>query len=347
MKKVLSALVFCSVVSSCVMLDLKTAEISDASKIAFALEWDAIAGEGRPDTFFVDINRVPDVIRYAFELDASGNYLPDNDHDSSAVYGDYIMLAYTRDRDNYNFSGLDTFISDPKVSMLDFKASLKDLPEDELEELRQGSRLDFNAAYRFVRHSVPLWCASQKGNVSDTQDNAFNFAMHPMLQDITFVVNLETETGVDIVSVVAEISGVPAGFSLLTGAVDMDDMARVIFRMSPSGGHYEGTAGIPGLFPSENVSLYTGPGIMRLAVTAEKDGVRKVLRPAMNIGNLITSASLMERIPGTDGYRISRRSAVLEVAEPLTIGAGSFSSSGSGSGSVEGWFDSDSIDIEI
>lgn len=348
MRKFLSALACCTIASSCVMLDLKTAETSDASKIAFELEWDALAEDARPDTVFVAMNRVSDVIRYAFELDASGNYLPDNDHDSSAVYGNYIMLAYTRDRDNYDFSGPDSFISEPKVSMKDFKASLKELPLDELDALREGSNLDFNAAYRFVRHSVPLWSASRKGDVSDTRENAFRFTMRPMLQDITFAVNLEAESGVDIVSVVAEVSGVPASISLLTGAVDVEDMARVIFRMSPSGEHrYEGTVGIPGLFPSGNASLYTGPGIMRLSVTAEMNGVRKVLRPAMNIGDLITSSSLMERIPGTDDYRISRRTAVLEVSGHLIIGAGSFSSSGSGSGSVEGWFDSDNIDVEI
>lgn len=346
MRKLMSALACCIIVSSCVMLDLKTAETSDASKIEFAVEWGGVSEVERPDTVFTAMNHLPDAIRYAFELDASGNYLPDNDHDSSAVYGNYIILAYTRDRENYDFSGPDAFMSDPKVSMLDFKVRLKDLPKDELDGLRQGSRFDLNAAYRFVRHSAPLWCASQKGDVSDTRENLFNFTMRQMLQDITFTVDLVPEAGVDIVSVVAEISGVPTGFNLLTGAVDMEDMARVVFRMSQSGERYEGTVGVPGLFPSENVNLYSGPGIMCLAVTAEKDGARKVLRPAINIGDLITSASLMERIPGTDGYRISRSSAVLEVPVPLTIGAGSFRSSDSG-GSVEGWFDSDNIDVEI
>lgn len=170
--------------------------------------------------------------------------------------------------------------------------------------------------------------------------------MEPLQQKLTFAVKLVPENGVSIISVTAELSGVPATFSLLTGEVEENDLARVIFALKKSSYGYEGTAAVPGILPSANSSLRTGPGILRLNITARKDGVTKILYPAINIGNKITSASLMESVPGSDGRRIAKKEARLELSEALTIGADSFSSEGGNDG-VKDWFDSGYIDIEV
>lgn len=378
--------------SSCVELELKTAgDDSGEAEISFTTDWDGVSEIEWPDSVFIAMNKVSDVLKYAFETDPSGAFFPDGDAVSGdsdtgdsdtvdygvgdsdtvdsgtgdagetgdgngeddgkprryAAYGNYVVLAYACDKTGYELSGPENFLNDGALSVRDFRATVRELPAEELDALRDGSALDFNAAYRFIRMPEPLWTASLRTEVSDTRENVCRLPMQPMQMELTVAVKIDTDSGIGIDSVVAELSGVPATFSLLTGELDESDLARVIFRMEASAaGVYEGTAAVPGIFPSGNVSLCTGPGILRLAVTAEKDGVKKVLRPAVNVGDLITSASLVERIAGSDGYRAAKRSARLEVGTGLRIGLESFTGGNGGDG-VEKWFDSDAVDVEI
>ena len=311
---------------SCVRLDLKTADdTSDEAEIGFDIAWDKVSGTALPDSVYIAMNKVSDILKYSYETDSKGAFLPytiEKDdtvvaHREYAEYGHYVMLAYHCDKDNYTLSGAQRFMKDKTISVRDFKATVKDLPEEELTAMRGDSKIDFNSAYRFIRTPGPVWAASRKDDISDTRENTFRFFMEPLQQKLTFAVKLVPENGVSIISVTAELSGVPATFSLLTG-----------------------------ILPSANSSLRTGPGILRLNITARKDGVTKVLYPAINIGNKITSASLMESVPGSDGRRIAKKEARLELSEALTIGADSFSSEGGNDG-VKDWFDSGYIDIEV
>lgn len=340
---------------SCVRLDLKTADdTSDEAEIGFDIAWDKVSGTALPDSVYIAMNKVSDILKYSYETDSKGAFLPytiEKDdtvvtHREYAEYGHYVMLAYHCDKDNYTLSGAQRFMKDKTISVRDFKATVKDLPEEELTAMRGDSKIDFNSGYRFIRTPGPVWAASRKDDISDTRENTFRFFMEPLQQKLTFAVKLVPENGVSIISVTAELSGVPATFSLLTGEVEENDLARVIFALKKSSYGYEGTVAVPGILPSANSSLRTGPGILRLNITARKDGVTKVLYPAINIGNKITSASLMESVPGSDGRRIAKKEARLELSEALTIGADSFSSEGGNDG-VKDWFDSGYIDIEV
>ena len=146
-------------------------------------------------------------------------------------------------------------MKDKTISVRDFKATVKDLPEEELTAIRGDSKIDFNSAYRFIRTPGPVWAASRKDDVSDTRENTFRFFMEPLQQKLTFAVKLVPENGVSIISVTAELSGVPATFSLLTGEVEENDLARVIFALKKSSYGYEGTVAVPGILPSANSSL--------------------------------------------------------------------------------------------
>lgn len=361
MKRIMTDLIaatlffFAMTTQSCVRLDLKTAEdTSDEAEIGFDIAWDKVSGTALPDSVYIAMNKVSDILKYSYETDSKGAFLPYTiekedtvvTHREYAEYGHYVMLAYHCDKDNYTLSGAQRFMKDKTISVRDFKATVKDLPEEELTAMRGDSKIDFNSAYRFIRTPGPVWAASRKDDISDTRENTFRFFMEPLQQKLTFAVKLVPENGVSIISVTAELSGVPATFSVLTGEVEENDLARVIFALKKSSYGYEGTTAVPGILPSANSSLRTGPGILRLNITARKDGVTKVLYPAINIGNKITSASLMESVPGSDGRRIAKKEARLELSESLTIGADSFSSEGGNDG-VKDWFDSGYIDIEV
>ncbi len=356
--------------TSCVQLSLQNADsIADEATVSFSIDWSAAEQAlseaessaaapqssaaapqssrlSLPDSVKIALNHISDPARYLFTVDSRGAF-PDTTA-RTASFGDYILLAYTTEGDDYSLSGLEGFPEKLSASIRGFKATVKDLPNDELSSLRDGSLLDFNASYRFIRTpSEPLYTAFENVVVSDTRENAYRIMMTPLMQRIIFAVTLHSEEGISIRKVVAEVSGVPASVSLLSGETSEDDIARVIFQMTPGeSGEYTAEVLVPGLFPSGNVKLNSGPGIFRLAITATKGGETKVLRPAINIGDIITSAGLMETIPSTGGQKIARTFARLDVPGQLTVDSDSFTSGSLGEG-VEGWFDSGKLDVEI
>ena len=130
---------------SCVRLDLKTADdTSDEAEIGFDIAWDKVSGTALPDSVYIAMNKVSDILKYSYETDSKGAFLPytiEKDdtvvtHREYAEYGHYVMLAYHCDKDNYTLSGAQRFMKDKTISVRDFKATVKDLPEEELTAMR-------------------------------------------------------------------------------------------------------------------------------------------------------------------------------------------------------------------
>lgn len=333
--------------SSCIRISLQTSDsTSDKAPVSFKIDWNGIDAPSRPDSVKIAMNQTLDAVRYFYTVDSEGAF-PDTTA-RMASFGNYLILAFTTEGEDYTVSGLEGYPENVTVSMRDFLATVKDLPTEELNAMRDDSSLDFNASYRFIRTpSSPLYAATLRESVSDTKANEYGLVMTPLLLSATFRVGIAAEDGVSVDKVVAEVSGVPASVSILSGETSLEDIARVIFLMSAGeNGEYEATVLVPGLYPSENTKLTSGPGIFRLALTATKDGVTKVLRPAINIGDIITSASIMQTVSSSGGQKLSRTSAEIEIPGPLTVDGESFTSGSLGEG-VEGWFDSGSVDVEI
>ncbi len=359
-------LVSAILLASCVRLDLKTADTgSETTGIAFTVDWGDVAEADRPEPVVVALSKLSDGLKYSFTTDASGAFIeadgensgtdadgtdtdsPEDETVRYVEYGSYVMLAYAGDISSYTVSGTEDYLTDRAVSLRDFRAKVNDLSLEELDEMRDGSRLDFNAAYRFICSPAPVWCAPLKTDVSDVHSNVFTLVMQPRICRLTVSVSVTAESGIDVSSVVAELSGVPTSFSFIDGETDTADLAKVIFRMTHSGGVWSGTVNVPGIFHSDDITLRTGPGILRLALTAEKDGVKKVIHPAVNIRSEIISSSIMKQLSGSDGYFCSRGSATIAVSGVLKVGADSFATVEGGDGVAE-WYDSDEpIDVEI
>lgn len=333
--------------TSCVRLSLQTSDsTADEAPVSFKIDWKGAEASSRPDSVRIAMNQTLDAVRYFYSVDSEGAF-PDTTA-RMASFGNYLILAFTTEGEDYSITGLEGYPENATASMREFSAAVKDLPTDELNALRDDSTLDFNASYRFIRTpSAPLYTSTLRESVSDTKANEYRMEMAPLLLDATFRVGIDAEDGISVDKVVAEVSGVPASVSILSGETSLEDIARVIFQMSPSeNGNYEATVLVPGLYPSENTKLTSGPGIFRLAVTATKNGVTKVLRPAINIGDIITSASIMQTVPSSGGQKLSRTVAEIEIPGPLKLDGESFTSGSLGEG-VEGWFDSGKFDVEI
>lgn len=61
---------------SCVRLDLKTADdTSDEAEIGFDIAWDKVSGTALPDSVYIAMNKVSDILKYSYETDSKGAFL--------------------------------------------------------------------------------------------------------------------------------------------------------------------------------------------------------------------------------------------------------------------------------
>ena len=62
---------------SCVRLDLKTADdTSDEAEIGFDIAWDKVSGTALPDSVYIAMNKVSDILKYSYETDSKGAFFP-------------------------------------------------------------------------------------------------------------------------------------------------------------------------------------------------------------------------------------------------------------------------------
>ncbi len=338
----LTALVLCSV--SCVMLDLKQSD-SEAvdSAISFDCSWPDASGSSSCDSLFALMNRSTDGVRYLFCTEVSKT-LPD----TVAIFGQYVAMAYACNTRDYDIDQRSSFLSSQDVYIRDFTARAHNLSQEAVEALKGNSGLDFNASYRFIDLPSQIYSSSSLITVSDVSTNLFTFKLQPLLTALHLDFILKAEPSVRIASVSAELSGVPASINMKDASTSAADLARVLFPVTrQSDGSCSASILITGFYPSESAELLTGPGILRLCVSAESEGNTKILHPAINLRDLIVSKNIMVPTVQDGRYETVSRSIEISVPAALLVGRDSFESSGGGDG-VGTWYDGDvPIDVEL
>lgn len=336
-------LAFCCTVS-CVMLDLSVSD-ADAvdSRVSFECVWPDVNARLGCDSVYVLMNRSTDGVRYLY-ASSSGETIPD----TTAIFGQYVAMSYSLNTDDYQIEGRADFLFSSLTYIRDFTAQTLTVPMETVESLRGNSGLDFNASYKFIAIPTQIYSSSSLVTVSDVADNNFRFNFTPVLTNLKLRLVLRAEPGVSITSVSGEISGVPASINIKDASTSAEDLARIIFPMARS---TDGTCTadllVTGLYPSESAELLTGPGILRLCVSASFSGSEKILHPALNLRDLIMSKKVMVPAVQEGRYVTSSRSLELAVTPELLVGQDSFISTGGGDG-VGQWFDSDVlIDVEL
>lgn len=280
--------------------------------------------------------------RNIFRTGDDGRY-PENGDTLRLSRGEYMFLAYSGD-EAVEFPAEEDFLNG-RIALKSLPAVIRELPDSELKGFREGSAIDFNAPYKFIRSPEFLMCGSLRKTLESARTDECRIIMDNLLVELTFKVNIMTDDGVSVRSVTAELSGVPDRLCLSNGVSDTDNLSRVIFTMEKSGSSYLGKVRAAGLFPSALDGLKTGPGIFRLAISAESDGVSRMFYPAVNLSGEIRSRGIMKEVPG-EGYRAALKKAEISIGNPLRISSDSFS--GEGTEGLEDWYDSGIyFDVEI
>lgn len=265
--------------------------------------------------------------------------------------GEYYVMAFNTQSSSNILSGYSSFVIDNTASMRDIYISAHRYSEEETDALT-GKGTDFNPTQSYIKQLEPVWLDVQKVNIHPDIDTIVTFAPVPLTQSISFRIGIETEDGVEIEEVTADISGAPGSVQLMTGHISDTLTHRVPFAMSPVGMRglsqmYEGSVCVAGLFPSLDATYITGPGILRISVKAKAGGRERTFRAGINLKPALTDAGLVEKVSETERlYRIGVSKAMIDVDARLRIRQGQIVVDGDGQG-VGIWIDKDELEFEI
>lgn len=256
--------------------------------------------------------------------------------------GEYYMMIFNDVSDTYGIEPIESFGSDPSVSMRDLYATVRELSEEELPD----DVADFNPAFGYISGSDPLYIDVKKQRIYPTVTPVIDFDLKQLTQTLTFRVRIELEEGVSIdgETVRAEVSGVARRVQLMSATIS-DSTYRVLFDMRKVGssgnvGTYEGKVNVLGLFPAGRQEDIVGPGILQLSINATSGDNHRRFHAGINLRETIVSAGLIRELNDRSGYRAARSSAVLNVDTVLHIDENQILPDEDSQG-VEIWFEND------
>lgn len=256
--------------------------------------------------------------------------------------GEYYMMIFNDVSDTYGIESIESFGSDPSVSMRDLYATVRELSEEELPD----DVADFNPAFGYISGSDPLYIDVKKQRIYPTVTPVIDFDLKQLTQTLTFRVRIELEEGVSIdgETVRAEVSGVARRVQLMSATIS-DSTYRVLFDMRKVGssgnvGTYEGKVNVLGLFPAGRQEDIVGPGILQLSINATSGDNHRRFHAGINLRETIVSAGLIRELNDRSGYRAARSSAVLNVDTVLHIDENQILPDEDSQG-VEIWFEND------
>lgn len=163
-------------------------------------------------------------------IELSLNVAHDGSVDSTRLlYGEYDGFAYTMSEE---FS-----ISEQ------LHASISNMSEDQIEEIKGGINVDFNGNYAYLTNAQKLNVGRSHEIATASWDGLFEFDMYSLIQTIDFEIQLQVEDGISVEKVVGEIAGVSNKVNIQNGEISDSRLGRIAFLMYPA--------------PSINISNYS------------------------------------------------------------------------------------------
>lgn len=315
------------------------------SHLNFSVSWDQtdLPSGKTPDGLTVLMSRKVNSLHYVWQIDGKGTFIipePEaNDSDAPEASGpsmpiirngNYYTIAYSDDAGFYQFSSNSEFAEDPSKSMLDLFVNIPSLSDDEVSP--DKDLIDFNSYAGFVKHAeCPLYLDIIKDVAFPSP--ASSVVLHPkdLTRELTFRIKATTEEGVTIDCITGVLSGVATQVQLMSGLMTRASTAKVAFEMKCVGTEdgidkegsrilydiYEGKVRLLGLFPPEDKSFITGPGILQVSVEASvADGGKtrnRVFHAGLNLLDLLDDADLMVLSADKIGYSMIEQKQIRKI----------------------------------
>lgn len=348
---------------SCVKVDLcQDTEHRHAGNVKIVYHWPEDVGSNRPDSMLALVNRIVNTRRVGYvtgaESSVGGYYRFGEEYSNDEAIangggdkyplmvgaGEYQIFAFNNDVADstgvpiYYFDNLSEYSDGQHVGTV----GIRDLAISYVGRERTDPSLylygkdwvDFNDYdTKYIAADVkPIYRAINKHNEL-TQEYTVNVEaqenvvvdLYPqkITQDITFAFPIYAESGVEVDSVIAEISGIPYKMMLYTGVLNMDSTYKMLFRMDFDKDNLQpvvldvvekndtvdktfmqydclSTISVMGLIANTDTTDHIGPGILQLCMYAHTlndagEKKEKTQYAKIRLYNTINAANLLIR----------------------------------------------------
>lgn len=154
--------------------------------------------------------------------------------DMDILNGEYYVMTFNRNINNFNIDQVNEFVQSEEISMKELVASSPIVSQEHLDEVFGEKMADFNPLYGFIFDVGPLYMDVKKQTVQPDQSGEVVLNPHTLTQNLTFEINVQVDKGVEIRSILGEISGVPGEIELMSGYVSDSTTYRVLFDFLPT-----------------------------------------------------------------------------------------------------------------
>lgn len=239
-----------------------------------------------------------------------------------------VMAVAAHSPDHYYIPDQKEFCDSIAYRMRDLYIAIPQMSEEEkAEELL----VDYNPLYPNIRSVDPLYYVRAESK-SQTKIGSGNSTviLSPLqlTRKITFTLTLDIEEGVTIDRLVGMISGVPVKAQFISGIVTDLNTGKMHFDLAETGQRqevsktdkgtpvyrltFQGSANVLGLFPPQEATAKTGPGIITLLVHASAvndNGTKytRIYHDNTNLKTQIEAAEIMLETEDRTGYEFSDR----------------------------------------
>lgn len=239
-----------------------------------------------------------------------------------------VMAVAAHSPDHYYIPDQKEFCDSIAYRMRDLYIAIPQMSEEEkAEELL----VDYNPLYPNIRSVDPLYYVRAESK-SQTKIGSGNSTVilspQQLTRKITFTLTLDIEEGVTIDRLVGMISGVPVKAQFISGIVTDVNTGKMHFDLAETGERQEvsttdkgtpvhrltfkGSVNVLGLFPPQEATAKTGPGIITLLVHASAvndNGTKytRIYHDNTNLKTQIEAAEIMLETEDRTGYEFSDR----------------------------------------
>lgn len=239
-----------------------------------------------------------------------------------------VMAVAAHSPDHYYIPDQKEFCDSIAYRMRDLYIAIPQMSEEEkAEELL----VDYNPLYPNIRSVDPLYYVRAESK-SQTKIGSGNsmviLSPQQLTRKITFTLTLDIEEGVTIDRLVGMISGVPVKAQFISGIVTDVNTGKMHFDLAETGQRqevsqtdkgtpvyrltFQGSANVLGLFPPQEATSKTGPGIITLLVHASAvndNGTKytRIYHDNTNLKTQIEAAEIMLETEDRTGYEFSDR----------------------------------------
>lgn len=291
------------------------------SPVSVALDWSGtgLSEEERPSSVTLVMGRELDSLRRVLECGPDG--LPAGD----AVVlpnGDWLCVAFNGKASGVSFSGIEELQRGGIPAVKAVGASLDTLTR--AERLALCGAVDPNPGMPFFKPLDGLFCAFARARVDGMQEeNGMVMEMHYAAVPVEFRINVDIEDGVEVESILAEVSGVPGSISLMSRQVSAGRMGKAVFGIEPSAGggrSWSGTAIVPGILPPAREDVILGDGILCVKVRVKVEGKKMIYVASINLKPVLDGNPVLAATDVSGVYRYVEGSPyVLEIPASLWL----------------------------